>query len=580
VPTDEKDRERQRFRHIRRMILVRVLLLPFLVVMVVFGTVAYYFGTNLKSRVGSELARIASDHGRLIEQFLAERTANLNFAAASHSLEELRGDGRLSAVLRDLQGSSPAFFDLGVFDEQGNHVAYVGPYDLTGKNYAESAWFRSVREKGVYVSDVFLGYRKLPHFVISVKREYGTSPPWYLRAAIDTYFFNDLVESVRVGKTGEAYLINASGMFQTRRRSGGSLMEVDPDRAPYRSQDGGIVSFVAKDGSGTRYVNATARLRPTGWLLVVRQEAREAYAPLYRVWVIGISIILAGGGVVVLMAFLLASSQARQLVLSAREKRQLGNQLIMAGKFAELGEMSVGIAHEINNPLQVMKAEQTLMGDILSELEADGSENKENLAMIRDSVGQLGIQIDRCKQITQGLLSFSRKNDAVQKTIDLASFIPEVIRMVEQKARVANVRICFEPDTYIPELFSDPSQLQQVLLNLLNNALYALKDREEGEIRITAGCEEGSVKISVADNGCGIDPEFIDRIFLPFFTTKPVGKGTGLGLSTIYGIVERLGGQILVSSEKDAGAVFTLRLPIPTKARVRGSSLEETPRRA
>ncbi len=560
---EDKQRDRQRFKGIRRMILVRVLLLPFLIVLVVFGTVATYFGTNLKSRVFSELALIAGDHRRLIEQFLEERVADLNFAAASCGPEELREDGRLSRVLGDLQESSRAFFDLGVFDAEGNHVAYVGPYDLKGRNYADSEWFRAVRERGVYVSDVFLGYRKLPHFVIAVKRKNGAAPS-YLRATIDTQFFNDLVESVRVGKTGEAYLVNGSGMLQTRRRSGGSLMEVDPDHGLYQSAESGIVTFVARDRSGTRYVNATGRLHPTDWLLVVRQETREAYAPLYRVWVIGIVIILAGGGLVVLMAFLLASGQARQLVLSEREKRQLGNQLIMAGKFAELGEMSVGIAHEINNPLQVMKAEQTLMTDLLGEVESVEGVDKTSVGMIRDSIRQLGIQIDRCKQITQGLLSFARKNDAVLKTIDLASFIPEVLRMVEQKARLEGVRIQCDVDAELPELSSDPSQLQQVMLNLLNNALYALRKRENGEIRITATREDGSANIAVADNGCGIDSKIMDKIFLPFFTTKPVGQGTGLGLSTIYGIVERLGGQILVKSEEDVGTVFTVRLPLPT----------------
>lgn len=562
MQTREKERDRQRFKGIRRMILVRVLLLPFIIVMVVFGTVAYYFGTNLKSRVFTELALIAGDHRRLIEQFLEERVANLNFAAASYGLVELEGDERLSLVLRDLQESSRAFFDLGVFDEQGNHVTYVGPYDLKGKNYAESEWFRAVRERGVYISDVFLGNRKYPHFVIAVKRENGPAA-FYLRATIDTQFFNDLVESVRVGKTGEAYLINGSGMFQTRRRSGGGLMDVDPDHGLYRSAESGVVTFVARDTSGTRYVNAAGRLPLTGWLLVVRQETREAYAPLYRVWVIGTAIILAGGGLVVLMAFLLASSQARQLVLSDREKRQLGNQLIMAGKFAELGEMSVGIAHEINNPLQVMKAEQTLMSDLLGEVESTEGVDKTSVGMIRESIRQVGIQIDRCKQITQGLLSFARKSDAVLKTIDLASFIPEVLRMVEQKARLENVSILCEVDPGLPELSSDPTQLQQVMLNLLNNALYALRKRENGEIRIAASREDGSLNISVADNGCGIDPEIMDKIFLPFFTTKPVGQGTGLGLSTIYGIVERLGGRILVNSEENVGTVFTVRLPLP-----------------
>ena len=549
------------------MILVRVLLLPFLIVMVVFGTVIYYFATNLRSRVFSELALIAGDHRRMIEQFLKERVADLDFAASSWGLDELRGNGRLPRVLRDLQETSRAFFDLGVFDEQGNHIAYVGPYDLKGKNYAESEWFRAVQERDVYISDVFLGYRKLPHFVIAVRRKNGPAPS-YLRATIDTQFFNDLVERVRVGKTGEAYLINGSGMFQTRRRSGGSLMEVDPDYGLYENTKSDIVPFVGRELSGTRYVNATGRLGSTGWLLVVRQETREAYAPLYRVLVIGIGIILGGGGLVVLMAFLLASGQARQLVLSERERRQLGNQLIMAGKFAELGEMSVGIAHEINNPLQVMKAEQALMTDFLKEMKAAEGTDQRTIGMVLDSVEQIGIQIDRCKEITQGLLSFARKNDAVLKTIDLTAFIPEVIRMVEQKARLENVCIVYEADPGLPELSSDPTQLQQVMLNLLNNALYALRKKEKGEIRITAARRQDSVQIAVADNGCGIDPKIMDKIFLPFFTTKPVGQGTGLGLSTIYGIVERLGGQILVASEPNVGTVFTVCLPLPAKTEV------------
>ena len=221
MQSEEKARGERRFRSIRRSILVRVLLPSFLIVMVVFGTVIAYFGTNLRSRVFSELALLAEDHRRLIEQFLEERVANLNFAAASHRLDELNDHGLLGEVLRDLQETSRAFFDLGVFDEQGNHIAYVGPYDLKGKNYAEKEWFRAVQERGVYISDVFLGYRELPHFVIAVKRK-RDSCVWYMRTTIDTQFFNDLVESVRVGKTGEAYLINGAGIFQTRRRSGGA----------------------------------------------------------------------------------------------------------------------------------------------------------------------------------------------------------------------------------------------------------------------------------------------------------------------------------------------------------------------
>ena len=157
------------------------------------------------------------------------------------------------------------------------------------------------------------------------------------------------------------------------------------------------------------------------------------------------------------------------------------------------------------------------------------------------------------------------KSGPETKPIDLNVFITEVIRMVERKASLANVRILYQPDPDLPAFPSDRAQLQQVFLNLLNNALYALKGREGGEVRITTSHKDNVISISVADDGCGIDPKIIDKIFLPFFTTKPVGEGTGLGLSTSFGIVERLGGQIQVNSEQNAGTVFTVRFPLPSK---------------
>ena len=103
-------------------------------------------------------------------------------------------------------------------------------YRLEGKNYSQAEWFKAVCEKSIYISDVFLGYRNTPHFIIAVKKM-EDGEPWYLRATIDTQFFNNLVENIRVGKTGEAYLTNKDGVLQTRKRSGASLMSIDPDFA-------------------------------------------------------------------------------------------------------------------------------------------------------------------------------------------------------------------------------------------------------------------------------------------------------------------------------------------------------------
>ncbi|RJP74676.1 MAG: sensor histidine kinase [Candidatus Abyssobacteria bacterium SURF_17] len=551
-----------RFKRTRLMILSRVLLVPFVAVMLVFGTLVYYFAGNLRGHVARELSQIADGHCRLIDQFLSGLTFQLQFVAASHNFESITRNGRLPEVLQQLQAGSHALLDLGVFDENGNHVAYVGPYDLKGKNYSQTDWFVAVREKGIYVSDVFLGYRNIPHFVIAVGRSEG-GRSWYLRATVDTLYFNNLVEGIRVGKTGEAYLLNEQGIFQTTRRSGGELMEPDTDHGIYQSEADGVRSFSAESTAGGRHLYATCRLHETGWLLVVRQEIADAYAPLIRAVLIAIGIIVAGGAVVVTMGFFLASGLANQLTVAAMEKRQMGSQLIMAGKLAEVGEMSAGIAHEINNPLQVMKAEETLMMDIFKEMQADGTlPDNENVRMLRDSINQIDLQIDRCKKITQGLLRFARQSETTIQTIEIPSFMRDVVGMVERKANVENIRIVQEFEDGLPSLESDPAQLQQVFLNLFNNAIDALKGRDNGEIRVTAKQEDAMLAVAVTDNGCGIPEQNLEKVFLPFFTTKPVGRGTGLGLSTCYGIVERLGGQITVSSEVNAGSAFTVRLPL------------------
>ena len=550
------------FEDTRRMILLRVLLIPFIAVVLVFGTLIYYFSTNLSKQTRARLSSLADGHRGIIEQFLRERAADLRYVAASNNLEELSVNSRLALELERLQGLSRAFFDLGVFDAAGNHLAYIGPYELKGKNYAHTDWFKHVQNEEIYISDVFLGYRQAPHFVIAV-RQFDGERPWYIRATIDTLFFNGMVENMRVGKTGEAYLVNRNGIFQTRRRSGGNPLEEDPDFLAYQIEKEGTTTFTARDRTGERRLYALTKLEPTRWLLVVRQELNEAYAPLIHAVLVAVALIVLGGVGVGTMGFFLATGVAHQLSVADIEKRRMGSQLIMAGKLAEVGEMSAGVAHEINNPLQVMKSEEMLMKDILSDIQVGAAEDQtENFKMLHASIDQMGAQIDRCGRITQGLLKFARESETNIRPVDLKLLLPEVVSLVERRARLENIRINQEVEAGLPPLQSDPVQLQQVFLNLLNNAIYAVDKNDTGAVNLAAKKEGDNLIITVEDNGCGIPPENLGKIFMPFFTTKPVGQGTGLGLSTSYGIIERLGGQISVSSELNAGTTFTIRLPL------------------
>ena len=562
--------DNNRFRTTRRMILIRGLLAPFVALTLVCAILVYYFAGYSRDQVEATLVRTASNHRHLVDRFLDERASDLRFAAASHSIEEISKQANLAELFRNLQAGSEAFFDLGVFDETGNHLEYVGPYDLAGKNYAEAEWFEAVRQEGLYISDVFLGYRKIPHFIIAVRRDQGERT-WYLRATIDTLSFNGLVEGIRMGQTGEAYLVNRAGVLQTARRSGGELMESDPDFNTYLIDDEEVTSFSAGRDSQQRYLYATAPLRHVDWVLAVRQEVGDAYGPLTHAVVIAVAVILAGGTVAGFMAYILASGLANSLAVADMEKQQIKTQLVIAGKLAEVGEMSAGLAHEINNPLQVMQSELTMVEDLLGDVERDvESVDTQKLDLIKDSLDQFRVQIARCSRITKGLLNFARKTEPSLKPVKMQEFLPEVIDMVANRANLDDVRITQEFADDLPPIMTDSSQLQQVFLNLLNNALFALKDSDSAEIRVKAFQEDGDIVVSVEDNGCGIPPENMEKIFVPLYTTKPPGQGTGLGLSTTYGIIKGFGGDITVTSEPDVGTVFTVNLP-PQSPRARTS---------
>jgi two-component system NtrC family sensor kinase len=554
-------------RTIRKMLIIRVFLLPFLVLLLVYGTIIYSFASYASRQVQSELMRIATDHRNLIDQFLNEKAGMLKFMANTLSRSDLRDHATLEKIFKRLQAESKAFFDLGLFDENGDHVAYAGPFDLVGKSYAQAEWFKTIKDQEVFISDEFLGYRNIPHFVIAVRRqERGQS--WYLRATIDTYYFNDLVENIRIGHTGEAYIVNSDGVLQTRRRSGGQIMEADPSYSTYRIGESAETVYFESGPLFSRYLYASAPIRPTGWMLVVRQAAGDAYAHVAIAVVVSLLFLTGGGAVVVIMGFFMASKVAARLQLADLERREMKTQLILAGKMAEVGEMSTGIAHEINNPLQVMKSEVAMIQSIIKELDpAIQEKDHPQMALLKDSTEEIGLQIDRCSKITNGLLNFARKNEGPAEAIMLQEFIPKMTQLVDQRARLENIRIVQEIETDLPGISCQPNQLQQVFLNLFNNAIYALKGRKSPEIRVRSFIKDGAVNITVADNGCGFSTEAMEKAFIPFYTTKPAGQGTGLGLSTVYGIIKAMGGDISLTSENGAGSEFTISLPMDRKTR-------------
>ncbi len=554
------------YKTIRRYILISMILVPLVPFVLILAIGHYYFTASIETSTLATLNRIVEDHRQMIDTFLQERKQDLAFVLYAHPFSQLKTPDHLKKVFALLQDKSPAFVDLGLFDPRGTHVAYQGPYELKWRNYRNAHWFKAVMQRGYYISDVFLGYRQVPHFVIALARNQD-GMRWAIRATIDTAMFNELVEKVRIGTSGEAYLLNSNGVLQTNRRSGGDLMETLDEPLEYPKGERRIATFISKDSQGREFLSATTWLRNKQWLLVVRQDLKDAFKALHAaVYLIGL-IMIGGGAVITVIAVIITNQIVFRMEQMDSEKEVLGQQLIRAHRLAELGQMAAGFAHEINNPLQIIKSEQALIEMIFFELKTGGKlADSEELKELEDSMEQIKLQIERCAGITQAILKFGRQSEPAIKDLDLKRFIPEVVAMIEKKASVHGITVkkALGPET--PLVHGDPGQLQQVLLNLFNNAIDAIIERhgaDGGKLTILTGVngEQGQAEIQVKDNGTGIGPEELKKIFSPFFTTKPVGKGTGLGLSVCYGIIEGMGGTMAVESQKGAGTTFTIRLP-------------------
>jgi two-component system NtrC family sensor kinase len=230
-----------------------------------------------------------------------------------------------------------------------------------------------------------------------------------------------------------------------------------------------------------------------------------------------------------------------------------------------LGKLAAGIAHEVNNPLAVIKEKVGWIKDLLAEEDLAKSEN---FIEFEDAARKIEQHVDRAKKVTHRLLGFARRMEPIQEEVDVNKLLNDTIEFLRNEAHYRSIDIQTDFHRDLPSTISDSSQLQQVFLNILNNAIDAIGKDGMISVRTSYGSREKEISISISDNGQGIANEVLDRIFDPFFTTKEVGSGTGLGLSISYTIMEKLGGRIMVASEVGKGSTFTIYIPVKQQDKV------------
>jgi two-component system NtrC family sensor kinase len=541
-----------RYKRLRRQIVILMLLVTILP-LIAMGIISHYqYLKTLQDDILDPVNALVMDKKRAFELFLAERLSAVSFVASAYTFDNLADERTLNRIFRVMREEFGGFVDLGLCDNSGLQVSYVGPYDLKGKQYADQEWFQEVQIRDHYISDVFMGHRKFPHFVIAVKHFSYTDEEWILRATIDTERFNSLMLSSGVDAETDVFMINHDGILQTPSKFYGNVMEKIPFPVPPPSYEPTVIEGV--DAEGQEVTMDYAYFNSPRFILIVAKP-RDALLQAWYTLRSDLLLLVVGGVLVIFFAvYRLTGVLVARIEESDNKRIQVFHEMEYTNKLASVGRLAAGVAHEINNPMAIIDQKAGLMEDLI-ETKKDFPEREKFLSLTGSVIQSVG----RCRKITHRLLGFARRMDVSIEVVDLNEIIHEVMGFLEKEAFHRNIDTQLQLEEKLPRIASDRGQLQQVFLNILNNAFEAMNDG--GRVVITTWEHDlDAVGISFQDNGAGMSEDVIKHIFEPFFSTKK-GSGTGLGLSITYGIIKKLGGSIEVKSKPGAGTTFTIFLP-------------------
>jgi two-component system, NtrC family, sensor kinase len=271
-------------------------------------------------------------------------------------------------------------------------------------------------------------------------------------------------------------------------------------------------------------------------------------------------------------------AQAKEIEKAYHELRSTQAQLIQQEKMASLGELTAGIAHEIQNPLNFVNNFSEVSNELVDEMnnelnKGDIEEAKVIAGDIKQNLEKINRHGKRADAIVKGMLQHSRSSSGVKEPTDINAIADEYLRLayygLQAKDNNFNATVQTDFDENIGSINIVPQDIGRVILNLITNAFYAITEKKKllGDayvptVLVSTKKIANKIEIKVKDNGNGIPQKLIDKIFQPFFTTKPTGQGTGLGLSFSYDIIIAHGGQITVESKEGEGSVFCIALPV------------------
>lgn len=532
------------------------LLFTYLTPLIILAIYFYYqYDTMVTDSQRLHFMATAENQSNTFDLFITERIVNLSNLINDPRFNFPPTADDMQSYLRRLQKNSDAFTDIGYLNSSGVQVAYTGPFpSLEQQNYSTESWYVDLTtgDGDFIITDIYLGLRNRPHFTIAIERSIGDGIV-VLRTSLDPERMYEYITSLEGAHEVTTSIVNQAGQYQLVKSQVGKPLDSSSFIPPKKTKQG-----IARAEIGNTVVTyAYSWLKTADWALIVQRTTEDTgnYLTGYRLKILSISAAL------IAIISIMVYYRAGRLVEFQKETDRTRAQLEHAAKLASVGELAAGIAHEINNPLAVINEEAGLMKDLMTAEYGPPVDAKELIGHL-DNIHE---SVFRCRDVTRKLLGFVRQTNLDISPHNIHEIIDKVVDgILGKELEVSNIKVVRKYIETVPMLNTDANQLQQVLLNLLNNAIDALNGNP-GVITIGTAFDKKKLQISISDTGVGMTREQISKIFMPFYTTKEVGKGTGLGLSVSYGIVKNMGGKIEAESIPGSGSTFVITLPLHHK---------------
>lgn len=502
--------------------------------------------------------RVTSNAKRSMRFFLEERLNALRFIVNELPYYSLIDNEHLAKILDNLKLGFGGFTDLSIIDADGSQIAYAGPFNLEGKNYKNQPWFIQSIEKDNFISEVFTGYRDIPHIIIAVRSETAYGRHFLLRATLDTQRLMSMLTSYKTNVHTDIFLINRTGILQTPSSTHGKIFTPALLDVPAFSDTTQVIQPENKGENAfiTGYSYIVTEAVTTPFILMVHKKKSDVMGTWLNLgktfnWIIGACCL-----VMMIIITLVSTFMVNQLFLADQAKAETMLKMEQSQQLACIGQLSAGIAHEINNPLALINETAGYLKDLYQY--PDEHRNDQEIAELLDDILEA---VSRCGTITSQLLGFVRQFDVRISLVNVEKLINGILSFHKKETEYKGIHVTTAIDPNVPAIETDRGKLQQILLNLINNAFQAIE--ANGCLDITVShLPPNKISIEIKDTGCGIPEENLKRIHEPFFSTKKDKMGTGLGLSITYGLVRKLQGNIRVESSEGIGTIFTVTLPV------------------